>query len=69
THTLRHLRLTDLARAGESIYTIMQYAGHRNAETTKLYLRLSGRETAERVRMSLHQLDQRLRRILKEAEE
>jgi len=47
----------------------MQYAGHRNAETTKLYLRLSGRETAERVRMSLHQLDQRLRRILKEAEE
>jgi integrase/recombinase XerD len=69
THTLRHLRLTDLARAGESIYTIMQYAGHRNVETTKLYLRLSGRETAERVRMSLHQLDQRLRRILKEAEE
>ncbi len=69
THTLRHLRLTDLARAGENIYTIMQYAGHRNVETTKLYLRLSGRETAERVRISLHQLDQRLRRILNEEEQ
>jgi integrase/recombinase XerD len=66
THTLRHLRLTDLARVGENIYTIMQYAGHRNVETTKLYLRLSGRETAERVRVSLRQLDQRLQRILKE---
>jgi integrase/recombinase XerD len=69
THTLRHLRLTDLARAGENIYTIMHYAGHRNVETTKLYLRLSGRETAERVRISLHQLDQRLRRILEEEEQ
>jgi integrase/recombinase XerD len=69
THTLRHLRLTDLARAGEDLYTIMQYAGHRNVETTKLYLRLSGRETAERVRISLQQLDQRLQRILKEAQQ
>ena len=66
THTLRHLRLTDLARAGEDLYTIMQYAGHRNVETTKLYVRLSGRETAERVRISLQQLDRRLQRILKE---
>jgi len=69
THTLRHLRLTDLARAGENIYTIMRYAGHRSVETTKLYLRLSGRETAERVSISLHQLDQRLQRILIEAQQ
>src|SRR6266702_670438 len=50
THTPRHLRLTDLARCGMEIHTIAQYAGHRNLETTKLDIKLSGRETAERVR-------------------
>src|SRR5947208_12927541 len=50
THTPRHLRLTDLARTGIDIHAIAQYAGHRNLETTKIYIKLSGRETAERVR-------------------
>ena len=36
-------------------------------ETTKLYVTLSGRETAERVRVSLRQLDRRLACILEEA--
>src|SRR6266567_6547078 len=66
THTPRHLRLTDLARCGMEIHTIAQYAGHRNLETTKLYIKLSGRETAERVRVSMQNLDRRLERLRKE---
>lgn len=46
THTLRHLRLTDLARAGWDIDEIAQYAGHRDLSTTLTYLHLSGRELA-----------------------
>jgi len=63
THTPRHLRLTDLARAGMEIHAIAQYAGHSNLETTKLYIKLSGRETAERVRMCMQDLDRRLERL------
>src|SRR5260370_38477513 len=64
TQTLRHLRLTDLARAGMDLHAIAQYAGHRNLETTKIYIKLSGRETAERVRTSMKTLDKRLERLL-----
>lgn len=46
THTLRHLRLTDLARAGWDIDEIAQYAGHRDLSTTLTYIHLSGRELA-----------------------
>jgi integrase/recombinase XerD len=63
THTTRHLRLTDLARCGMDIHAIAQYAGHRNIETTKMYLKLSGRETAEHVRLQMHELDKRLERL------
>jgi integrase/recombinase XerD len=63
THTPRHLRLTDLARSGMEIHAIAQYAGHRNLETTRLYIKLSGRETAERVRVCMQDLDRRLSRL------
>jgi site-specific recombinase XerD len=66
THTPRHLRLTDLARTGMDLHTISQYAGHRSLETTKIYIKLSGRETAERVRTSMQDLDRRLERLQKE---
>jgi len=46
THTLRHLCLTDLARAGWEIHAIAQFAGHRNTVTTQQYIHLSGRELA-----------------------
>jgi integrase/recombinase XerD len=68
THTPRHLRLTDLARTGMDLHTISQYAGHRSLETTKIYIKLSGRETAERVRTSMHDLDRRLERLRKESQ-
>jgi len=46
THTLRHLRLTDLARAGLDVAEISRFAGHLNVETTMLYIHLSGRDMA-----------------------
>lgn len=49
THTFRHLRLTDLARAGWTIEEIAQYAGHRDLATTMAYIHLSGRELAEKL--------------------
>jgi integrase/recombinase XerD len=49
THTFRHLRLTDLARAGWTIDQIAQYAGHRDLSTTMQYIHLSGRELAARL--------------------
>jgi integrase len=48
THTFRHLRLTDLARAEWTLDQIAQYAGHRDLDTTLMYIHLSGRELAER---------------------
>jgi integrase/recombinase XerD len=63
THTMRHLRLTDLARCGMDLHAIAQYAGHRSIETTKIYIKLSGRETAERVRLQMQDLDKRLDRL------
>ncbi|GAB4440312.1 MAG: site-specific integrase [Chloroflexi bacterium OHK40] len=44
THTLRHLCLTDLARAGWELHEIALFAGHRSLETTRRYIHLSGRE-------------------------
>jgi integrase/recombinase XerD len=49
THTLRHLCLTDLARAGWGLPEIACFAGHRNLETTQQYIHLSGRDLAERL--------------------
>jgi len=46
THTLRHLRLTDLARAGLDIKELARFAGHRSLESTMTYIHLSGRDMA-----------------------
>ena len=49
THTLRHLCLADLARAGWEIHAIATFAGHRSTETTMLYIHLSGRDLAAKL--------------------
>lgn len=60
THTLRHLRLTDLARANWELPIIAAFAGHRSVATTMRYIHLSGRELTERYRQTLNSiLDQR----------
>ena len=38
THTLRHLCLTDLARAGWELHAIATFAGHLNPSTTLQYI-------------------------------
>jgi integrase/recombinase XerD len=53
THTLRHLCLTDLARAGWDIHEIALFAGHRSIQTTLLYIRRSGRELAAKVEQGM----------------
>jgi site-specific recombinase XerD len=63
THTFRHLRLTDLARAEWTIDQIAQYAGHRDLSTTLRYIHLSGRELAaklHRASASIHADRERL---------
>lgn len=53
THTLRHLCLTDLARAGWELHAIARFAGHRNVATTLQYIHLSGRELAAKFTHSM----------------
>ena len=42
THTMRHLRLTDLARAGLDMHHIAALAGHRVLQSTLIFIHLSG---------------------------
>ena len=57
THTLRHLRLTDLARAGWDVHEIATFAGHRSIQTTLGYIHLSGRELASKLERTLTEVD------------
>jgi integrase/recombinase XerD len=46
THTARHLRLTDLARAGWDLDQLAAFAGHSMTDTTLRYIHRSGRDLA-----------------------
>jgi integrase len=56
THTLRHLCLTDLARAGWELHAIATFAGHRDPATTLQYVHLSGRELAAKLARGMAQI-------------
>lgn len=56
THTLRHLCLTDLARAGWDLHEIASFAGHHNPETTQQYIHLSGRDLARKLTEGMAQI-------------
>ena len=58
THTLRHLCLTDLARAGWDLHEIARFAGHQNPDTTQQYIHLSGRDLAKRLEQGMDQIHQ-----------
>ncbi len=47
THTMRHLRLTDLARAGLDMHHIATLAGHRVLQSTLIYIHLSAHDLTE----------------------
>jgi integrase len=57
-HTLRHLCLTDLARANWEIHEITTFAGHRNIETTMIYVHLSARDLSAKFNTTMKQLHQ-----------
>jgi integrase/recombinase XerD len=57
-HTLRHLCLTDLARADWDIHEIAIFAGHRSIETTMIYVHLSARDLAAKFNATMTQLHQ-----------
>src|SRR5439155_10075726 len=56
THTLRHLCLTDLARAGWDIHEIATFAGHRSLASTLLYIHVSGRELSSKLATTMRHL-------------
>lgn len=60
THTLRHLRLTHLARSGWRLHDIATYAGHRNIQTSALYVHLSGSDLLVKMAQSVDYLDAKL---------
>ncbi|MFG2006154.1 tyrosine-type recombinase/integrase [Spirillospora sp. NPDC048911] len=64
THTFRHLRLTDLARADWTIDQVAQYAGHRDLSTTLRYIHLSGRELAAKLRKASKSIQADRERLL-----
>jgi integrase/recombinase XerD len=63
THTLRHLCLTDLARAGWELHEIALFAGHRNTATTLLYIHLSGHELSRKLALASQQHTERSQQL------
>ncbi|MHB1958577.1 MAG: site-specific integrase [Acidobacteriaceae bacterium] len=66
TRALRHLCLTDLARAGWDIHEIAAFAGHRSIQTTLLYIHLSGRDLSAKLAASMTQIHARRAQMLAE---
>jgi integrase len=60
THSLRHLRLTHLARSGWKLHELTSYAGHRDPKTTMIYLHLSGGDLAARMAGAVAHIDARV---------
>jgi len=56
THTLRHLCLTDLARAGWDLHEIARFAGHRNISVTHQYVHLSGQDLSDKLAGGMAQI-------------
>ena len=66
-HTLRHLCLTDLARANWDIHEIATFAGHRSVQTTTLYIHLSGRDLVEKLARGMNEIHARRVMAMSEA--
>lgn len=64
THSLRHLRLTHLARSGWKLHELTAYAGHRDPNTTMIYLHLSGNDLAARMAGSIAHIDAKVNAAL-----
>ena len=63
THSLRHLRLTDLARAGLDLKEIALFAGHRSTSSAMTYVHLSGRDLARAFDRAAHAMTSRFQQL------
>jgi Phage integrase family len=61
THTLRHVCLTDLARAGWDIHEIAAFAGHRSVQTTLLYIHISGHDLSRKLAIGMEHIHEHTR--------
>jgi integrase/recombinase XerD len=65
-HTLRHHRLTTLKRAGMTLDDIALFAGHKDLETTRLYLHIAPVELAREVRERTKPFDAFMAHLIQE---
>lgn len=65
-HTLRHHRLATLKRAGVALDDIALFAGHKDLETTRLYLHIAPVELAREVHERTKPFDAFMARLIQE---
>jgi integrase/recombinase XerD len=63
-HTLRHLCLTDVARADWDIHEIATFAGHRSIETTMTYVHLIARDLDAKFNARMTQLHRQRQELM-----
>jgi len=65
-HTLRHQRCTMLKRAGVSLDDIALFAGHKNVNSTRLYIHLAPVELSQRLRAKVEPFDAPIRTLIEQ---
>jgi len=56
THSMRHLCLTDLARAGEDLLYIAAFAGHKSFESSQRYIHLAAQDLVRSVHVGMRDI-------------
>jgi len=65
-HTLRHQRCTMLKRAGVNLDDIALFAGHKNVNSTRLYIHLAPVELSQRIRTKAEPFDALIRTLVEQ---
>jgi integrase/recombinase XerD len=65
-HTLRHQRCTILKRAGVNLDDIALFAGHKNVDSTRLYIHLAPVELSQRIRSKVEPFDAPIRALVEQ---
>lgn len=65
-HTLRHQRCTMLKRAGVNLDDIALFAGHKNTNTTRLYIHLAPGELGRRIQSKVEPFDAPIAKLVEQ---
>jgi integrase/recombinase XerD len=65
-HTLRHQRCTMLKRAGVNLDDIALFAGHKNTNSTRLYIHLAPTELSNRIHTKVEPFDAPIRTLVEQ---